>query len=325
MSTRRVRHLSLFTAAALVGIVALAGCSGSGSDDSSDSGGGDDAVAADMDGLSMSDVPADGPAEREASDSGGSAAGQADPAILTDVALSQHLIRTGAVELETDDVEKVVDDVYVLARTSRGAVTAENTSTGGEGTVAHSRMEIRVPVARFDSAVDEIKSFGTYADSTTETVDVTGQVADVASRVRSAEQSIRQLRLLFDQATDLGQIINLEQELSRRQADLEALQAKQRALAAQTTMSTILITVRLSEPDQAPPGSEEQDGFVAGIKQGWDAFVDFVVGASHAVGLLLPFALLAAVLGWLGWWGTRRFRPAGGGVPPAQPTGTSTD
>jgi len=326
MNTRRLRHLSLFATAAMVGILALTGCSGSGSDDSDgDAGSASDASAADSDAEGSLDSlvgAEDAPNERE---SAGGRAGQVDRAGITDVALGQHLVKTGAVELDTDDVEKVVDDVYVLARTSGGAVTAENTSTGDQGTADRSRMEIQVPVARFDATIEEIKSFGTYADSTTETVDVTGQVADVESRVRSAEQSISQLRVLFDRATKLGQVITLERELSRRQADLEALQAKQRALEAQTTMSTILVTMRLTDPDQPAP-DDEQAGFVSGVEQGWDAFVGFVVGASHAVGLLLPFAALAAGLGWLAWWMARRFRPRPAATaPPAQPTGTSTD
>jgi hypothetical protein len=124
------------------------------------------------------------------------------------------------------------------------------------------------------------------------------------------EQSIDQLRRLFGQATNLGDVITLERELSRRQADLEALQARQRALHASTTMSTFMVSVELIDDKAAPKQDEDQAGFVAGIKQGWDGFVTFVIGVSHAVGLILPLGTLALVVGWLTWLLVRRYRTA---------------
>jgi hypothetical protein len=73
-------------------------------------------------------------------------------------------------------------------------------------------------------------------------------------------------------------------------------------------MSTLLVTVGLAADQAAPSDDGDQAGFVAGIKQGWDAFVAFVIGVSHAVGLLLPLGMLAAALGWLAWIFVRRFR-----------------
>jgi hypothetical protein len=330
MSTRRSTLTSLVGVTALVATLALAGCSGSDGDSGSDSGS-DSGVAA---GGSSADEQAqgDGAQERAAADSASgyvsdSAGGgqSAEPAALTDVQLGQHLVKTGSVDMESDDIQKVVDRVYALASTTGGSVTAESTTTGAGDALDHARLEVRVPVATFDRTLDRIESLGTNAENNTETADVTGKVANVDSRVRSAEQSIRQLQLLFDQATTLGQVITLERELSRRQADLEALEAQQRALRSQTTMSTIVVTVRLTEKAEKPPADDEsQDGFVAGVKQGWDGFVTFVVGAGHALGLVLPFALLVLALGGVGWVAHRRFQH-GKGSGPLQPTGTSSD
>ena len=61
----------------------------------------------------------------------------------------------------------------------------------------------------------------------------------------------------MSKATTIGDIVALEAELSRRQADLEALQARQRTLADQTAQATV--TVRLYDAD-APAPVQEQTG-----------------------------------------------------------------
>ena len=96
--------------------------------------------------------------------------------------------------------------------------------------------------------------------------------------------------------------------------------------ASVTTMSTITVSVSLVENESAPPqGDDGQAGFVAGIKQGWDGFVTFVVGTSHFLGLVLPFGVLALVLGWIAWIVVRRRGLIPSAPAPNQPQPTSTD
>jgi hypothetical protein len=175
---------------------------------------------------------------------------------------------------------------------------------------------VRVPVARFDVAVGRIYDMAREHTKHTSTEDVTARLADVTSRVESAKASIQQLRQLFDRAVSLGQVIRLERELSQREADLESLQAQQRSLSAQTTMSTILVTITLPPKEAPPPKSDDhQAGFVSGIKKGWSALVTFVVGGSHALGLVLPLGVLAIVVCLALWPLARRFTPRREGSP----------
>jgi hypothetical protein len=317
----RLRALAGLAVVTVVTTLALASCSSNSDSNDSNSGVGEAGSAGDFAG-----APEDAAQRDNSKDVADASATNSSSAGLADLPLNTAVIKTASIEMESDDVTKVVDRIYGLATSTRGAVTSESTSTDDDGVASHSRLEVKVPVATFGHAVDEIESFGSAADTETSSDDVTGEVADVNSRVKSAQQSIDQLRRLFARATDLGDIITLERELSRREADLEALQAQQRSLAAQTTMSTILVSVTLVD-EGAPAKDDDQAGFVTGIKQGWDGFVTFVVGASHAVGLILPLGTLALILGWLGWIAVRRFAPhqSGRGGSQPQPSTPSTE
>jgi Domain of unknown function (DUF4349) len=316
----RKRQIVAVTAlGGLLSALAVAGCSAS--NDNGGSGGSADALAARGEAAAPAAKPtppgvvmADG--FDSASDGSGTSGAGGSPTNPQTVVVGPALIKTAAIDLKADDIQAIIDKVYGLALTTGGRVDSEQTSTDDQGTVDHSRIQLRVPVATFDDAVSRIYNLARDHTKDTSTEDVTARLADVTSRVESARASITQLRQLFDRATALGQIIRLERELSSREANLEALEAQQRSLAAQTAMSTILVTIALPPKVAAPAkDSDHQAGFVSGIKKGWDAMVTFVVGASHTFGLVLPLGALAALAG-LGLWPLiRRLSPRRPGAP----------
>jgi hypothetical protein len=249
--------------------------------------------------LAASDVVAEGAsAERPAGT-------RSDPQLV-----GPSLIKTAAVALESDTIPSVIAAVDALAVQTGGTISSEDTATNTRGVEVHTRLMLEVPVAAFDRTVDRIARLGDLVSRTKSSEDVTSQVVDVASRVGSAKDSIVQLRALFQRATKLGQVIDLERELSAREADLEALQSQQRSLAARTTMSTI--TVNVTRPERAATTSTETDahrGFVTGVKQGWHGLVVFVVALSHGVGLVLPLGTVALLAALVVYLVVRRFIP----------------
>jgi hypothetical protein len=145
---------------------------------------------------------------------------------------------------------------------------------------------------------------------TSSTKDVTSQVADVSSRVLSARKSLIRLRALYTEATKVGQVIEIESEIATREADLESLEAQQRALSSQTATATIdlsLVAAKHVPPPAKPHPS--RGGFVGGLTHGWDAFVTTMTALVTALGAVLPFLLLVILAGAIGWrWRHRMFR-----------------
>lgn len=228
---------------------------------------------------------------------------------LTEVT-SQAQIKTAAISLEADNVDGVLQQISDVVVVAQGEIESEDTSTNRQGEAVESRLVLRVPVEDFEETVTKIADFGVRYTLETSVQDVTAEVADINSRVSSAEDSIAQLRRLFSEAKKLGDIIALENELSQRQADLEALQAQQRALADLTTLSTIAVTVRqTSTPPPPADDSNRAGGFIAGLKSGWDALVTFVLALSHGLGLALPLGTVLLLVALGVYLLVRRFTP----------------
>jgi hypothetical protein len=146
-------------------------------------------------------------------------------------------------------------------------------------------------------------------------------VADVDSRVKSAKATLDQFRTLLTKADKIGEVLEVEREISTREADLEAMQARQRALSAQTSMATITLTL-VEPPKSAKKPDEEPDGFVGGLAQGWHALASSARVGLVVLGVLLPWLGLAAVVWVLVRLGMRlplRPRRATRPAPPRSP------
>lgn len=257
--------------------------------------------------MAPSVLPASGAAGNGPSDEAANSSASGTLRGITAASFGRSQIKTATIDLRTDKVASAVSGIEQVAVVQGGFVDSEQTSTDSHGVAQSSSITLRVPVDNFDTAVNAVVGLGTATQKRISTQDVTGRVADVSSRVTSARQAIAQLRLLFNKATKLGDIITLESELSGRQADLEALEAEQRALNDQTSLATIAVAV--SRPPAATPAKPTPDqhaGFLGGLRQGWDALAATFGAVAHGLGAVLPLGLALLVIGSLVWLAVRR-------------------
>ncbi|MGW4705813.1 DUF4349 domain-containing protein [Streptomyces sp. NPDC004285] len=239
--------------------------------------------------------PADAGREGAAADSGSGAAGK--PAAK--VPEQKHVIRTAELSVEVDDAAKALATARRTAVDAGGHVENESTERVDDTSLT-SQIVLRVPQERYDSVLAELAGGGKLLDRRADAKDVTGQVVDVDSRIATQRASVARVRALMDRAERLSDVVTLEGELSRRQADLEALLAQQASLKDRTTMATI--TLHLSEPEKAgPPEHEEgRPGFGDALGGGWNALVAAAAWIGIVLTALAPW-LVVALAGFLLW------------------------
>ncbi|WP_433453277.1 DUF4349 domain-containing protein [Streptomyces sp. CA-142005] len=273
-STRPARPARALAGILLAASLALAGCGGA--DDTA--GGGSAKSAADG-----ADVAA-----------GPGAAGGAKPTAPKTPRLAQNaVIRTASLTLQVKDVPKALDQARATAEDAGGYVGKESTGRDADGH-EHTRVVLRVPAARYDAVLVGLQGTGRLIDRTAQAEDVTDQVVDVDSRVKSQRASVDRIRALMDRATKLSDVVALEGELSSRQADLEALLARQASLKDRTSLATI--TLSLSETPVRKAAGDGSPGVVDALSGGWHVFVTMLRWIVLALGAALPFAACAALL-----------------------------
>ncbi|MFB9801063.1 DUF4349 domain-containing protein, partial [Streptomonospora salina] len=241
----------------------------------------------------------DGAARAEDADSGSGSNPAADVS-----AAERDLVHTADLAVEAEDVAKAAGEAVDVAESAGGYVAAEKVSTA-EGEPPHASLTLHVPQERYEAALEDLSALGARADLERRVEDVTEEVADVDSRVESAQASLDRLRELLDEAESVEDVLAVEEQISTRQEDLEALQARRETLAQQTSYGTVRLD--LDPPETyVDEGAGDSIGFLGGLRRGWRALVGVARTASVAVGWLVPFAVPAAAVAAAVWLPRRR-------------------
>ena len=346
LTTGRTRRASWLTGAA-AGVVLLAGCT-TASDSTSAAMADHGQVAAATTAAAGAPSAAAGIAERDTGDSTGSTGGNktASPGkpggtvdTIADAPDGRQVIRTASVTVEisrprTED--RAADDTGLAAAVAEAAVKVRALS-GAEGYVAASEssgsvasISLRVPASSYESVMKALRGVGTITSSEEKAQDVSAKLVDVGSRIETMKASVTRVRALLARAERISDVVALESELQQRESDLDSLLRQQSALSGQVALSTITVVVQGRLSGVLVAGTtepEQQSGFLAGLRQGWNAFTDFLGGVGQVIGALLPFLPLIAILGLLAYWVIRRGRRRGqlGAdlTPPAGPNAPS--
>ncbi|MEV3978837.1 DUF4349 domain-containing protein [Nonomuraea sp. NPDC049758] len=231
--------------------------------------------------------------------------------------LDRQVIYTGSMTVRAKQVTSAAQQAKQLVTAAGGYLSKEEAESAGD-TEDSALLEFKIPPTRYADVTARLgKELGKQLSMTQGTQDVTLQVADVESRLKSAQKSLESLRTLLKKAGTIGQVLEVEREINSREADLEALQAQQKELATQVAMATL--TLRLVGPvTVVEDPAEEPAGFLGGLKTGWEALVSFTKTALTVVGALLPWLLVLAPLVAVAVFLVRRNR-ARRPAPPAAP------
>ncbi|MFE1320993.1 DUF4349 domain-containing protein [Kitasatospora phosalacinea] len=313
------------TAAAVAAVLLLAGCSAS--SDHSESAAAPAAAAPAEGGAQAQDkapagVPgkADGAVGSGAGNDGADAAGTTGTAgnAGTAQAANRQIAYQAKLTLRVDAVDDARTEAVDLV-TRAGGYVAEENLRGGKGDSTQSTLTLKVPSAAYQATLDGLGKLGTRLALSSQADDLTEQIADVDSRLKSMRASVDRVRALMADAKTLSEVVSLEGELTRRESDLESLQRRQQELSARTSLSTVTLELMAPYQTHVEPKKKET-GFWAsvgdGLSNGWEALVGLVRALLVALAAVAPFLVLLAPLAWLLRRRLRARRTGSPAVPP---------
>jgi hypothetical protein len=245
--------------------------------------------------------------------SGGGSVGAPDIAPVPPVGgskpsqLSPKLIRTADVQIEVDRFETAWAKANSVASRFGGYVTNSNTelikNRLGRGT-----LTMRVPAAKLDATLTELRKLGTLAQMSTSGNDVSVPIADVKARIKVLETERLQLLELLGRANNVSETLEVRNRLDETQQEIEALKAQRDTYQDEVDFSTINATV-------FEKGLDPNDGGGDGILiEAWRTALriglTIVAGTLVVLGGLIPLAALGIAI-WFVVRGMRRRRSVG--------------
>jgi Domain of unknown function (DUF4349) len=219
----------------------------------------------------------------------------------------QNIIYTASLTIQAKNVTAAAARATSIVTAEGGYVSSEQESLrrsgGARPTVS---LQLKIPVAAYQPTLSRLASvLGRQTALAEHAQDVTQQVADVTSLVGSAQDAITQLQALLKRAGSVSALLTVQDQINSQESSLEALQAQQRALARETSYATVSVTL-VSPRRHGVTARKKEHGFVAGFAAGWRGLRLVVSGLLTALGAVLPFAVIAAVLAAAGFAGRRR-------------------
>ena len=219
----------------------------------------------------------------------------------------RSIIASSSATVVVDDVRAAADQIAAGADARGGYVESMSIGSGYTGmpvdladptvAVTNGRITVRVPADELTAAMADLEQVGEVTASSIDRFDVTDQVVDLQARVDAAQASVDRLVELLAQAGSVSDLIAAESALAERQATLESYQQQLETLEDQVAMSSLSVslTVRHEAVDANPAG------FWDGLVAGWNGLVATLNGIVVALGFLIPWIAVVAVVGGLVW------------------------
>jgi len=164
---------------------------------------------------------------------------QGDAGATTEQLRSERmLIWKADLSIEVWNIATAVADAAAMAERQGGFV--EQKSDRGE-TAAN--LTLRIPAKSFKAAVAGLETLGTVTSRNLAGEDVTEQYVDVAARLKNKLVLRDRLKLLLEKAVEIKDLLAIETELNRVQADIDSMAGRIKSLQGQADYATINLSL----------------------------------------------------------------------------------
>jgi hypothetical protein len=233
----------------------------------------------------------------------------------------RKIIKNAEISLQVQDTNVALDALTGLATEYEGYIV--NSRTWYEGTYRLASVTLSVPVDSFEQVMRRLRGLAVKVLSEQATgQDVTDQYVDLESRQRNLEATAARIKSFLDSATTVKDALEVNQQLSQIEGQIEDVKGKLGYLKARAAFSNINISLEPERPKPTPtpipawtPGETftEAGSTLLSILR---VLGDLVIWVAV---ILLPFLVPLAIVIWLlvRWTRGRRERRAKSRAPDA--------
>nr|WP_264022102.1 DUF4349 domain-containing protein [Mycolicibacterium pyrenivorans] len=211
----------------------------------------------------------------------------------------RDVVKTASMSIVVSNPAEAADKAAVIVENADGRVDSRSEDAGSDTGRARTSVVLRVPAAKLDEAMRELKALGAVEHAEIATEDVTAQRVDLDARIKALQTSVDRLLAIMRDARDPDALIKAEDALSERQAELDSLRAQREALGDRIDYSTVDVT--FTAEAIGGPAPTEYRGFLGQVERGWDALVSVAGTLVLIFGLMLPWLGVLAVAAGIGY------------------------
>jgi len=221
-----------------------------------------------------------------------------DTARVAAVIEDRAMVRTGSMSVTVADVDQAAKAVSAEAIKAGGRVDGDDRD--GTDDKRSAQLVLRVPPDKLDDLMSFVAGAGHESSRSVQGEDVTAKKADIDARVQALQTSVVRLRDFLKHSGTINDLVQLENQLTSREADLESMLAQQHALEDQVSLASLTVRLARTVAVLAQLGHDPA-GFSSAVATGWHAVVLAGRWLFALIGYALPVTVLVGVIAfpWL--------------------------
>jgi hypothetical protein len=210
-----------------------------------------------------------------------------------------QLIKTADLEVVVDDTSNSIDQVRQVIAQNQGDLLQLQDNRAVVDTVPQSAyVQLRVPQDRLDTTIEGLSALGQVKNRTIRAEDVSNQLVDFEARLRNLRRSEEAVLKILDRSGEVGEILQVAQELSRIREQIEQITAQLQRLKTQVAYSTV--NLYLAESVASLPPLERS--WTQELQRAWQGSTRSFLGFTQGL-LVLGVWLVVYSPYWLGLGG----------------------
>ncbi|MEJ6951111.1 DUF4349 domain-containing protein [Natronospora cellulosivora (SeqCode)] len=200
----------------------------------------------------------------------------------------RKLIHRANLTIEVKNIEEINELVLNIAERHNGYIANTNDWVNNNDQ-KFSRYQLRIPADNFKQVLHEISNeeLGTVLNRSISGQDVTEEYMDIEIRLKNLEIQQERYRDLFERASTVEELLNIENELNRTRTEIERLKGRINYLDNQINYSTI--TVEYQEQAALSSG---KPGIIRTLRNAVQEAIYQVYKMIILAGTILPYLLL---------------------------------
>lgn len=220
-----------------------------------------------------------------------------------------RIVKTGNLSLTVGrgKVGATMDRLTAIATADGGYV--ESSQADGTGTASSGTMTLRVPTARFGTALAAARQLGRVTSVSTSADDVTGKYVDLTARRTALLRTRSTYLTILSRANTIGATLAVQQRVDDVQQQIDQLAGELKLLRNQSNDATLTVDLvtAVVAAHRPPP---QRTGLSAAWHRSWRGFLDGVEAIVGALGPIVLALILVALALLVGRAGYRRVRRA---------------
>jgi anti-sigma factor RsiW len=169
--------------------------------------------------------------------------GQIDSASRVESADRSRIVRTATLRLVAANFDRIRPAVDRILQ-NVGGFAGTLTASSRPGAPRSINGTLRIPSARFDAALAELRQLGRVTEESQNAQDVTATVADLDARLSNSRVIEKRLTEVLQSRTgDVGDVLEVEREIARVRGEIEQMEAERKQLERRIEYATLTLEI----------------------------------------------------------------------------------